>query len=105
MFVAMTLIALFLGLHVSKVRQNKAAIRQLRARGAHLGCATMDPFGPDFMYTWNRHRIPNGYFNEWFEQHLCVEHEDFAFFEKTKVTPRDIQLLSNVPLVGGLEIR
>lgn len=105
LFIVLTLTALYLGLHVSKVRENKAAIRQLRSRGAALWCTTMDPIGPDFLYTWSTYRIPNGYFSPWFENHLCIEVQDIVFLENTTITQEDIQLLAKVPLVSGAHFR
>jgi hypothetical protein len=100
--VVMTVAALILGLHLHRVRENKHAIRKLRDRGASIGGSTFDPLGPNFLYTLNFYRIPNGYFSTWFEEQFCVEVVDNAMFIATTVHPEDIRLLAKVPLTGVL---
>lgn len=106
LFVAMTLVALFFGLHVRKVLEHKAAVLQLRERGISLGCMHGDPLGPDWLYTWQYLRIPLSYVSAWYHDNLpYVEVHDYALLRDTTVTQTDMALVAKIPLAYGINIR
>jgi hypothetical protein len=105
LFVAMTLAAMFLGLHVRRVLDYKAAVLQLRERGVSLGCTHAHGLGPDFLYSWELTRIPLSHLCEWYCNNLCIEVHDYALLDDTTVTEADMALIAKVPLAFGFNIR
>lgn len=72
MFVVTTVVALFFGLHLRKVREYKAAVVQLRERGIGLGCTHPNALGPDFLYSWELFRIPLSAISSFYHDHSTL---------------------------------
>lgn len=105
LFVAMTLVAMFLGLHVRRVLDYKAAVLQLRERGVSLGCTHAHGLGPDFLYSWELTGIPLSHLCEWYCNNLSIEVHDYALLDDTTVTEADMALIAKLPLAFGFNIR